>query len=266
MAEKKEMAVKATNALSAEMADMMAEFDYSAVESRDLKIPKLLLMQASSKFVKDEDICKSGDLVNSVNGEIYGAVREKDYRPVKIIPIHMFKTWVVSEIIPGTGGTNKLEYVETLPVTPENTDMPWEVERDGRKYKNTKCINFFVLLEKDIGNPMALPHVLTFRSTSVKEAGIIANHFALCAAAKAAKQFRVPMDRFFEIGGKKKEKDDQSWYVLTAKEGTATTKEAMEQAFGWYKQVKALDLNKVDNSDLEGEVSTTTSAAEETEY
>lgn len=262
----KEVAVKQNNALTTEMADMMAEFDYSAVESKDLKIPKLLLMQASSKFVKDEDICKTGDLVNSVDGTIYGAVREKDYRPVRVIPIHMFKTWVISEILPGTGGQNKLEYVQTIPVTPENTDMDWEVESEGRRYKNTKCVNFFVLLESDIGNPMALPHVLTFRSTSIKEAGIIANHFALCAAAKAAKQFRVPMDRFFEIGGKKKEKDDQSWYVLTAKESGPTSKEAMEQAFGWYKQVKALDLNKVDNSDLEGTSETTVSETPETEF
>lgn len=262
----KEVAVKETQAvaLSAMQSEMADAFDYSTVEASDLKIPKMLLMQAMSKYVNEDSVCKAGDLVNSVNAEVYGSVREKDFKPVKIVPIHMTKQWVIQEVLEG----GKLEFKEILPVTPTNTDWAWTYEENGRNFKRTKCLNFWVMLEKDLGNPMALPHVLTFRSTSFKEGGVIANHFALCSAAKQAKQFRVPMDRFFEIGGKIEKNDKGTFYKLSAKELGQTTEEMQLQCFNWYKQIQAAAKrgqsfdSKVDNS----EFATTESAVEETEF
>ncbi len=245
----KEIVKKEVNALTTDQAAMMAEFDYSSVEAKDLKIPKLLLMQAMSKFVNEENVAKAGDLVNSVTGEVYGSVREKDYKPVSVIPIHMFKVWVVQEVL----GPGKFEYRKTEPVTPANTDAPWDYSEDGRQYKRTKCLNFYVLLAKDVGNPLALPHVLTFRSTSFKEGSIIANHFATCKIAMQTKQFRVPMDRVFEIGGKLVKNDKGTFYVLTAKEAGQTEGDAQAQAFGWYKQIKEAGKameEKIDNSEF----------------
>lgn len=250
----KDVTVKETQAvaLSADQAEMLELFDYSTVEAKDLKIPKLLLMQAMSKFVNEDSVCKAGDLVNSINAEVYGSVREKDYKSVKVVPIHMSKKWVVQEVLDGT----KLEYRETIPVTPSNTDWEWNYEENGRTFKRTKCLDFWVMLENDLGNPMALPHVLTFRSTSFKEGGVIANHFALCAAAKQAKQFRVPMDRFFEIGGKLEKNDKGTFYKLTAKESGLVDKDGVLQCFNWYKQIQTAAKqgesleSKVDNSDL----------------
>lgn len=264
----KEIQTKNAGAVvSAEQAAMMDAFDYGQVEARDLKIPKLLLMQAMSKFVNEDQVAKSGDLVNSISAEVYGAVREKDYKPVKVIPIHMFKNWVIQEeLSPG-----KFEYRETVPVTPQNTDWEWDVEVDGRKFKRTKQLNFYVLLEKDLGNPLALPHVISFRSTSFKEGGVLANHFATCKAAQAAKQFRIPMDRFFEIGGKMQKNEKGTFYVLTAKESGPTDQAAQLQAFSWYKQIQDASKagssfdEKVDNSEFAGTVSDSY-AASETEF
>lgn len=270
MADSKELVTKkqaAPPALTAEQSAMMDAFDYGQVEARDLKIPKLLLMQAMSKFVNEDQIAKAGDLVNSIDGTVYGSVREKDYKPVRVIPIHMFKTWVVQEEL----APQKYEYRETVPVTPLNTDWQWNVEIDGRKFRRTKNLNFYVLLEKDLGNPLALPHVISFRSMSYKEGGVIANHFATCKAAQAAKQFRVPMDRFFEIGGKFLKNDLGAFYVLNAKEVGPTDQAAQLQAFQWYKQIQdaakrgASFDEKVDNSEFDGSDSQA-GAAQETEF
>lgn len=242
-----EVAVKQENAVAtADQMGMMAEFDYGQVSSKDLKIPKILLMQAMSKFVNEDGTAKAGDLVNSVTGEVYGSVREKDYKPIKIVPIHMFKQWVVHEKI-----GNELEYREMLPVTPSNEDWRWEfTDESGREYKRTFCTNFYVLLEKDIGNPLAVPHVLTYRNTSSKGAAALTNHFALCKAAQAAKQFRVPMGKWFEVGGKGEKNDKGSFFVMNAKELSDTTPEIIKQAFDWYKLVSKSQHKDVDQSEF----------------
>lgn len=252
----KEVVVKTKKAnlptVSADQAAIMGEFDYGAVESKDLKIPKLLLMQAMSKFVNEDNTAKAGDLVNSIDSAVYGSVREKDYKPIKVVVIDMYKDWVIHERL----GGDKVEYKGREAVTPANTDSPWEYEEGGRKFKRTKNLNFYVMLEKDLGNPLALPHVLTFRSTSYKEGTVIANHFALCKTAKAAGQFRIPMDRFFEIGGKIMKNEKGTFYVLTAKEMDKTTQEQMSQCMDWYRQISAARKagqameDKVDTSDV----------------
>ncbi len=52
----KEVAVKAKQevAMSAEEAEMFGSLDYSTTETKDLLIPKVLLMQGSSNFIKEE--------------------------------------------------------------------------------------------------------------------------------------------------------------------------------------------------------------------
>lgn len=250
----KELEVKKQNevAVTTEQQEMLAAMDYGTVESKDLKIPKLLLMQAMSKFVNEDGIAKAGDLVNSVTGEILGTAREKELAPVSVIPIDMFKEWVIYENL----GGGKMEYREKVPVTPMNTDWPWTYrDENGREFKRVKNMNFFVLLEKDLGNPLALPYFLTFRSTGYKEGENISSHFALCATAKQAGVFRVPMDRVFEISGKVTKNDKGTFFVPTAREVKATSDDGIKQAFSWFVRVKDAAkrgqsfTDKVDNSD-----------------
>lgn len=251
---KNEVTTKTTSNVPAPLAAFMNEFDYSEVEAKDLKIPKLLLMQAMSKLVAAGE-AKAGDLVNSVTGAVYGNVREKGAVPVKVVPIHMFKVWSIAEY-----NGKKFEYSHTEPVTPANTDAPWEYEQDGKKMKRTKAVNFYVLLEKDFGNKLALPHVLTFRSTSMRESGLLTDHFAQCAMAQKAGELRFPMDRIFEVSGKvSTNEEDQSWYVPQVKELGKTTPEVQMQAFEWYKTIKQQKAKydaAIDDSDLTGDKDT----------
>ena len=259
----KEVAVKAKQevAMSAEEAEMFGSLDYSTTEIKDLLIPKVLLMQGSSNFIKEGADCKVGDLVKSTTGEIYGSVREKDYKPLKFIPIYMFKTWVKQEKIPAPNGSDKLQWVETTPVTPENSNQQWNQEEmiDGqmRRFKLTKNINFYALLERDFTNPIAVPHVITFRGTSARGGAVLEDWFAQCRAAQMAKiakdekgNLMVPFAKIFELGGKmEKNADDQSWFVLNTKENSPSTPELISMAFSWYKTVSKSKHTDIDNSD-----------------
>ena len=254
-----EVTVKTKNALSTELNSMFEEMDYSSSETKDLLIPKILLMQGSSERVKDLDTHKAGDIIKSTTGEVYGSARDKDAKTLKFVPIFMYKTWVKHEIL----GKGKMQYIETYPVTPANTDQKWEQSEtiDGvtHQYKLTKNINFYVILESDFGNPLAVPHVLTYRSTSSKAAAIVENWFSECNIAQRAKvskdakgKLMLPFAKVFELGGKLEKNDDNSWYVFkTAEVDNISDKpELLAQMFNWYKVVSKYDhVTAVDNSD-----------------
>lgn len=249
--------------LSAEVSSMFDEMEYSSTEAKDLLIPKILLMQGSSARVKDLATHKAGDIIESINSRVYGSARDADAKSLKFIPIYMYKTWVKHEIF-----GKKMQYVETYPVTPENTSQRWESEEiiDNVKhtYKLTKNINFYVMLEKDFGNVLAVPHVLAFRSTSARSAAIIENWFSECSVAQKARiksdmngNLMLPFAKVFELGGKLEKDDDHSWFVFKTTEIEAMKENdpRIAQVFGWYKTVMKYDhTKKVDNSDDSEEV------------
>jgi len=228
----KELVKKEEN-LPTELMNM--EFDFSSVESTDLKIPRILLMQAMSELVNEKGEAKAGDLVNSVTSAIIGSVREKDYKPVKVIPLQMLKTWIVQERV----DANTLKYISTIPVTPENSDLEWEfVDEQGRKCKRTKCVSFYVYMESDLGNETALPYMITFRNTSIKGSAAIASHFAECKVAQLGGKLMPPFSRVFEIGGKSEKNDKGTFFVMTSKPTTAVPTQHYGQLFSWYKAIQ----------------------------
>lgn len=268
----KEVTVKKQNAVSTEVASMFADMDYSSSESKDLLIPKILLMQGSSERVKDLATHKAGDIIKSTTGEVYGSARPQDGKSLRFIPVYMYKTWVKHEIL----GKSKMQYIETYPVTPANTDQKWEQEEtiEGVKhtYKLTKNINFYVILESDLGNPLAVPHVLTYRSTSSKAAAIVENWFSECNIAQKAKvakdskgNLMLPFAKIFQLSGKLDKNDEHSWFsfVTTEVDNISDKPELLAQAFNWYKIVSKYDhVAAVDNSD---DAATSTASKVETE-
>lgn len=243
-----EVTVSKGNALALP-AEMMSVFEYDAVEATDLKIPKLLLMQAMSKYVNEDGTAKAGDLVNSLSGAALGCVREKGYQPVQFVPFKMTKTWVIQEM---DEKAKKFVYKETVPVTPENTDWEW---LDG-KIKRTKCLNVYALLTSQLGDATAVPYVITFRNTSFKSGTLIANHFAVCRQAQQAKVMRVPPDTIFELGGKVQSNDEGTWYTFTVREVGASSAEAVKQAAMWAKNLSTMK-HIVDDSDVSEEAVST---------
>lgn len=219
--QKNELAVPSEGAWGAETAD-----------SRDILIPKILLMQGLSQAVADEK-ASMGDMVDSLSLEVLGSGRG-DGKPVRFVPLFLFKTWVVQEKL----GGNKFDFKEIVPFGPDNQDWEWETDTERRDL----TLNFYVLLEKDLDNPAALPYVVSFRRTSMQAGKKLSTHFSKCQLAG-----KPPAASVFELSAKKRENDQGTFFVYDVVQAGDNSK--LDTAYKWYLTVR--EGAKVDNRDLE---------------
>lgn len=245
--EEKQLAPKEPGALTLAAQD---EWDLGSVDSRDIIIPKLLIMQSPSKLVQQEK-AQFGDLVNSVTGEILGTAREKGTKPVKFIPIKEEKTWTVFEL----SGT-KPEFRGSEPRTPVNDDLPREFTKDGKNFRRYRTLNYFVLLIDELEKTdMPLPYVLSFRSTSYKSGRVLSTHFLMCKAALQKGNVTPPPATTFELSGEKASNDKGTFYILQAKAAGETKPEHVAIAAQWLKTLRTKAYT-VDETDAEVDAET----------
>lgn len=220
------------------------EWDLGDVNSLDIAIPKLLIMQAPSKLVAQEK-AQMGDMVNSVTAEILGTCREKDFKPVQFISFREEKTWTIFEVV-----GSKPEFRGTEPLTPQTNNLEQEFEKDGKKFKRFRTLNYFVLLVSELENSdTALPYVLSFRSTGYKTGKAMSNHFLQCKAALQKGKVVPPPATIFELAGVKTSNDKGTFYVPSVKAVGATKKEHVSVAGQWLRTLKT-KAYKVDESDV----------------
>lgn len=235
--EKKEVAVKEENTA---LAVPEGTWGTEGTSTKDILIPKLLLMQGLSKFVADEK-AQMGDIVNSLTGDILGGKT----KPVEIIPIMSFRTWVIYEIV-----GDKPQFKSVVPMTRENEDWELEGEEDGAPVRRDKCLNFYVMLKTDMGG---FPYLVSFRRTSFRAGKKLVNHF------KLAEMKRIPpAANSVMLACSKQQNDDGTFYVFDIAPGKPTAKEDLSTCYGWYKTLSAGTGVRVDNSDLEKDATTTT--------
>lgn len=147
--------VKATNAVAVqELANM--SWDDDVVEAKDIRIPRLLLMQQMSELVSLRK-AQAGDIVNSITEE--KVADEKS--PLLIVPIYTFKTWTIHHKVNG-----KFEYLKQEDYTPANANRPREESIGGVDYQNVETINLLGMRESDLDAADAIPVLLSFRMTS----------------------------------------------------------------------------------------------------
>lgn len=199
--------------------------------TRDILIPRLLLMQGLSDLVSQER-AKMGDIVNSVSGKVLGG---KD-KPIKFIPIMTFSTWAIFE----KGEDDKLEWKRMEPMTAENQDLPWEEEVNGKYTRRDQCLNFYVLLDSDALAADALPYVMSFRRTSYKEGQKLSTHFLTSRRLNKA-----PATKTYALSCSKESNDHGTYYVFRLEEGTATEAKKIDVAYSWYQTIKS-GVAKVD--------------------
>ena len=95
-----------------EFSDIANEFQ---IDSSDILIPKILLMQPTSVFVADGEAVL-GDFRNSVTKEKIGTVND----PFEFIPFHYTKTWDIVSVDDAGKYIRKEEFKigdENLPIT-----------------------------------------------------------------------------------------------------------------------------------------------------
>jgi hypothetical protein len=229
----------------------------------DIVIPKVLQMQALSKFVED-NAAKAGDFVRSSTGEVLGGAAT----PLEFIPLSFQNLWMISE---NENGDNKtFEFKGYEPRTASNEVQEWEYFENGVKHKRTKVMNVYALLPKDIEKQIAamesykktgempdleaalLPVVIPFRNTSFKAAKDVATLFVKAADLAAQMGADVPVyGRTMKLSNVKEKNDKGAYYVLKVESGSATKKEYHAACKRWRDNLLSMaGAVKVDESDV----------------
>lgn len=220
-----------------DFADIANEFN---IDSSDILIPKILLMQPTSVFVTDGEAVL-GDFRNSVTKEKIGTVNE----PFEFIPFHFTKTWDIVSV----DDTSKYIRKEEFKIGGEN--LPWEFVEEGKNLKRIKRLDFFGFTPKALERGDILPNILSFRSTGYREGTKILTQFKLNISKK-----KLPWSNIWTIKGeKKKNENNQSYCVPKIDIAGDTPEETLKVCLDWYKNIKSMASRiKVDDSDVEREV------------
>jgi len=211
---------KTTAQAPALSADLAGSWGTEEATSEDIIIPKILLMHGQSEKVLAGEKTQ-GELVKSTD---YQTLAKKG-ETVRIIPFIMKKTWRISEMVGG-----QAEWRGEEPWTPDNTDLPWEYEQEGKSYRRDQAYNFYALLADEIdAGKFTFPVKLQFTRTSRKAGKILANHFANC------KMMRTPPATVsFEIGSEFINGDKNKYFVFTAKPSAFVGETEVRACKQWY--------------------------------
>ena len=225
---KQEVVAKAETAVS--VATDMDAWGSGDVSAKDIVIPKILAMQGLSELVS-EGKAKFGDFVDSLTHEVIGSIE----KPVKFVPFHMEKVWIISKKPAGQQGRYEFDRFE--PVTAQNMNRPFEETADGMDWKNEYTMQFYVLRPEDT----SIPYVISFKSTSAKSGKVLATQMYVRNRAAGL----VPPAFTMLLGGRKEKNDKGTFIVMETKTGEKTDPALIEECLNWYQTIKS-GATKVD--------------------
>ena len=198
------------------------DWGYQNVSSKDIVIPKILVMQGLSELVSAEK-AKMGDFVDSMTEEVIG---NYDKKPIQFIPFHMESVWIISK----KGKTDKdFSFDKIEKVTPQNENMLYQEVVGDTEYKREYTRNFYVLKPDD----MSLPYIISFKGMSAKSGKILATQMFVRNAAAG----KVPPAMVMELFGNKDKNDKGTFITLATRSVRESSNEEISSAFNWYKTV-----------------------------
>lgn len=246
----------------------------SGILPSDVIIPRLLLMQGTSDFVKDRIKTPSGatiqlgDMVKSTTKEVLGNPEQ----PLEFIPLaEPAPTWI-NECKP-VGG-NRYEFRGIEPRTAKNDTLPWNyiADKDKREvpagtpgaleWRRVKCLSLFALLPSDIKayaeemkkaeagempdlSKALTPILITFRSTGFNAGKEVVTFFS------QAQQFNQPAWKYkLQLGNFLDKNDQGTFYVFKVDRAkpAPVAKEDLQHVQYWANIVATTTL-RVDETD-----------------
>lgn len=235
-----EIVTKQTTAVGAPI-----DFSFGTEEliSTDLKLPKILLMQAMSEFVKERK-AMSGDIVESFEGRKLGSIDQK----LEIIPFYFTNTWTIKREVDG-----KMVFDSVVPRGGNDIRREYETIKDGVKYTNHRTLNIFALIK---GGNLTVPYMISLKNSDFKYAAQpFLNKTQLLRAEKKA-----PAHIVWELGVTDEPNNAKgSWFAFTleAKKDKAgkdiyNSAEEVQSAYQAYKSLaQSLDSGaQIDMSDV----------------
>ena len=230
MSESKQMQEAPKAKMPALTTEAMAEWGSSAeVTAKDIVIPKIWTMQGLSDLVT-EGKAKLGEYVNSVTGEILG-----DYKTggLEFIPFHMKKVWYVFE---------DGEFKESVPITSQNEDLPFEEDNGITKITRSKVFQFYVLLTSELEAGAAIPYVLQFTRTSLQAGKVLATQMYMQNKMAGL----PPAGMAFKLAGILEKNDKGSFIVNKVQKSRQANYNELEIAYSWFQAVRVDKNVRVD--------------------
>jgi hypothetical protein len=226
------------NQLALQKSELDEIFGDFKIDSSDILIPKILLMQPSSVFVNDGEAIL-GDFRNSVTKEKLGSITES----FAFVPFHFTKCWSIV----GPGG----KWLRREEFKPGDENLPWEFDEGGVHLKRIKRIDFYGFPLKKLAEGVQLPMILSFQSTGYKEGTKILTQFMLNISKR-----KLPWSDVWGIKGEKRKNEDNQTYCVPMVDlvGTASEDE-LRVCMEWYKSIKNLSVKIIiDESDVQQEI------------
>lgn len=229
-----------TTAVSTSVAAPANTFNLRA---EDLLIPKVLLMQAISKAVKDRK-AHAGDFYHSLDEVVID-------KPIEFLAIGMFRQIVTYE--------NKLK----VKSEPWSFELEQQLLKEGFFQKDpvikagvtvTKSVsqNYYIILTKDIEDMTPFPMVVTFVKTSFKAGKQLATHIYRLEEFGAK-----PWAKTFKLGVAEEKGDNGEYFVFNVLPGQKATEQQIAVAEKWANRLKSAVATVHDAEDEAGDALST---------
>ncbi len=222
--------IKDTQALAVKEEARRQMMEDAGIESKDLSIPRIQLMQPTSEMVGDNK-AKNGDIVKVDTNEVIGGVDN----PLEIVPLSLYKTVVIEDM-----SVKPPKFIRQEALNSSNEKLPWEDTENGKPIKRTHCFNFFVLLSKDVAEGAGFPTVVRFKSTSMAAGRQLATHLY-----KMISLDRLPYSKAVSLEVKREKKEQNTYAVFSIGKTRDATPEEIQVASDNWSALKALKA-KVD--------------------
>jgi hypothetical protein len=168
-AQEKALSIRPTAELDLSAAYNPEDWGQAELSSKDIIIPRILLMQPMSPQVTDGKAA-FGEWRESLNNELLGKMEDG----FEVVPFYMEKVFIEYAITKVAGGKEERKYRASIPITPANEALPYEGEvldeatGEMIPVSRDRTMNFYVLLKKELEAGSAIPYIISFRKTSLQ--------------------------------------------------------------------------------------------------
>ena len=191
------------------------------VEQKDIRLPRLMIMQKTSKMMEDVSLgAKLGEWRSS-DGELMSVDGKLD-----VLIFLMRKYWVIKRL-----EKTKWKYFAIEDHTVKNADAPWQFETDEGTFKRILTYDFTCCPTHKL---MELPYVFTLAGTSRRAAQAIATKASQLRLLKKSSASVV-----FQLSSHIETSDENSFHVVDAKATRNATPTELETVYSWHKVISA---------------------------
>lgn len=219
----------------AHVPSTLADWGAPDVTSKDIVIPKILIMQPGSEAVLKRG-AKFGEFREASTDRLIGSVE----KPFEFIPFWCEKIWLVMD------GTDKKEkFLRIEKVTAQNESHPFESVVGKTREVWRFVYNFYVMLPNELDG---LPYIISFKGSSMRAGrSLFTQMYAINQKAGL-----TPASLVMRMGGSIESNNDGTFVVADVKPVRASKSAEIEAAFNWVKTIRSGAV-KVDDSDLKQE-------------